>query len=1136
MDYTNMTLDEKIKLIEQTDDALKCSTVYKMVIDSTENDSLAIIEKYYKFLSPAYLRNLSRLVKTRDYFDKVIDIIKDDLTNDDLFFYISSIHDYNKRLDCARKYIDKIDFNILQDYGSDLLRYPDPDDDSKENEMPSGINYEFLTELLDATNDKESISLLICAIDDVEKKLRFFNKYIDVFDSQDIAKIIGTIPNYNFRIELYSQYQDKIKDVDLPLLVTNFSRVSKSDIDDFFERFKDKLPNDSLTYEHIIMQNFSGFDLFEMLDKYIDKLDSQSISKLLKRNLSYISVNNKPHSNELSAVYIHGSRTEDPYYLVKCFEKYSKYLDNYEIGELICHINTYDKNTYRMFTYIETLYRFNPSFKELLHNMGEESTNKYLNILSNLDRDILINLFPVLADSNGRVDSEEKLYFVIEFVKKVMASNSSEIRRISNEVLREILKQPFERWEESFKQIEETFLKNNIPYVGKIYDIFDTLHPDSKEYVKKARSKNLKSLNSNKAISIVLFGDLLKCAIGSNNRSLKNYLIDIKNGNIILKNIIDNEIDIDLLRDDEKDILNHYLNHLNNLYNHTKAGLEKPRVMTNDLKRDSYELIQLFFKTNTSDFDIDDLPDRIVSMFTHFIGINKIDDLINCMNAELYIANERNIQRAMNNNFTLESGDFIKGLSGHRGKTDSVYLQYLTSILQNGNLCQEFLGDSSSHDMTPLDADVSRVPKLDNPYSVFSDSRIAASRYGPLWIVLKNDNKFNNTDENNKYLPNKLEIFNTGVTGEDHYGIRTGFPSSAIDFFVLQDLTKLNILKYEIVMNGFYIPIVNTKGELVFEPNEYFRLCENMQGLTYYGTQNDYKFAPELDNFNGNNQGYNVDVETSIKEVSNKRNLILDKLRAAGINVVLGRCDDLSNKSVELIDTGSTGRGTNKFNDYDFDFIMRVDRITYANSDEMQKLYDGIKKAFPTISFENNNSIRNQTVFLSDGSSAKIDITFISKTDKLDYSTDECIKDRLSNIKRLDSDKYVKVLQNIVLAKEVLKDCYKPKHAGQGKAQGGLGGVGVENWILQSGGSFERAARIFLSYAEGRDFEEFKKVYTVWDFGENHMADMKSKYKHDEFVSNNMDQHGYDKMKEVLKEYIRKLDEERTNEYSDETR
>ena len=185
-------------------------------------------------------------------------------------------------------------------------------------------------------------------------------------------------------------------------------------------------------------------------------------------------------------------------------------------------------------------------------------------------------------------------------------------------------------------------------------------------------------------------------------------------------------------------------------------------------------------------------------------------------------------------------------------------------------------------------------------------------------------------------------------------------------------------------MNGFYIPIVNTKGELVFEPNEYFRLCENMQGLTYYGTQNDYKFAPELDNFNGNNQAYNVDVETSIKEVSNKRNLILDKLRAAGINVVLGRCDDLSNKSVELIDTGSTGRGTNKFNDYDFDFIMRVDRITYANSDEMQKLYDGIKKAFPTISFESNNSIRNQTVFLSDGSSAKIDITFISKTDKLD--------------------------------------------------------------------------------------------------------------------------------------------------------
>ena len=130
----------------------------------------------------------------------------------------------------------------------------------------------------------------------------------------------------------------------------------------------------------------------------------------------------------------------------------------------------------------------------------------------------------------------------------------------------------------------------------------------------------------------------------------------------------------------------------------------------------------------------------------------------------------------------------------------------------------------------------------------------------------------------------------------------------------------------------------------------------------------------------------------------------------------------------------------------------------------------------------------------------------------------------------MDPEKHKKVLQNIILAKEVLKECYKPRHAGKGKAQGGLGGVGVENWILQNGGSFERAARTFIEASNGRTFEEFKKVYTVWDFGENHMADMSGKYKHDEFVSNNMDEQGYEKMKQVLSEYILMLDTERSGE------
>ena len=60
----------------------------------------------------------------------------------------------------------------------------------------------------------------------------------------------------------------------------------------------------------------------------------------------------------------------------------------------------------------------------------------------------------------------------------------------------------------------------------------------------------------------------------------------------------------------------------------------------------------------------------------------------------------------------------------------------------------------------------------------FTDQKLASSRYGPLWIVIKNDGKLNNTSINNEIDSNKLEVFNTGVLGNNHYGIRTGFPSS----------------------------------------------------------------------------------------------------------------------------------------------------------------------------------------------------------------------------------------------------------------------------------------------------------------------------------------------------------------------
>ena len=42
--------------------------------------------------------------------------------------------------------------------------------------------------------------------------------------------------------------------------------------------------------------------------------------------------------------------------------------------------------------------------------------------------------------------------------------------------------------------------------------------------------------------------------------------------------------------------------------------------------------------------------------------------------------------------------------------------------------------------------------------------------------------------------------------------------------------------------------------------------------------------------------------------------------------------------SVEIIDTGSTGRGTNKPGDGDFDLMMRLDRNILSNSRKLEEL------------------------------------------------------------------------------------------------------------------------------------------------------------------------------------------------------
>ena len=262
---------------------------------------------------------------------------------------------------------------------------------------------------------------------------------------------------------------------------------------------------------------------------------------------------------------------------------------------------------------------------------------------------------------------------------------------------------------------------------------------------------------------------------------------------------------------------------------------------------------------------------------------------------------------------------------------------------------------------------------------------------------------------------------------------------------------------------------------------------------------------------------------------------------------------DLTENIVEMIDTGSTGRQTNAPGSGDFDYMARLDRSILNDPTKKQQITDALLTAFGKADEVNgtsnqidnldhnedgegegeasqadnksrivNGNLRLKQVSL-DGLAepVDIDITFAQKTNKVQYPTDAALADRLTNIKNQSETKYQQVLANIIYAKQFLKaaGAYKPRRSPEAEGVGGLGGVGIENWILQHGGSFKQAARDFLAVADNcSSFEDFCAHYPVWDYGENHKG-IRSK-PHDNFVADNMNPEGYERMKEALRAVV----------------
>lgn len=656
---------------------------------------------------------------------------------------------------------------------------------------------------------------------------------------------------------------------------------------------------------------------------------------------------------------------------------------------------------------------------------------------------------------------------------------------------------------------------------------------------------------------------MLRNAIKSNSIEFRQYLDNIELGNYLYLQLvgipIDHNIKFDKLSDEIKEeALRTFANHLEAIYRYSKEG----KLDITNLDSMSYIEKLKYLKDKIKPTSRYDLPDRIVRMYCYSAGYKSFKQIKDDMNNAIIEAHNRNIKLGEyleSHNFEFEDGDFVRGIG---------YIDAFSGSMDIGNYSKEYLTtikNSSNTDTTGLDIDFTRIINNGTIYHSLRGTPTGFG-FGNIYLIMKKDNPNINIsrEENdvlteNQYDSKKLEMFHTGF--ESHWGVRTGFSLTDVDVILYkttdtindecpydengnvnyvnekQTFDDLSRIKFEIARHGYYIPVIDFSGKLIFTVDEYYKLREKMNGLSYYKVE-EFKTSDNL-NFGGIEQIVTL-LDNNKNSTAVNRNKVYDILKnilsSNNLSLKTEIDGDLTPGSVEVIDTGSTGRDTNDIGSGDFDFLLRVDQIICRDGNKYSEFKENILNYFKEnfiidkISITGKGDYRMKGVHIDDTTIVDIDLSFTVKTDKITYSTDECLKNRLNTIKEQDYDKYQKILANIIIAKKFMKkfECYKPYRSDN--TQGGMGGSGIENWILQNGGSFIEAVNDFYNIAKDIDFDEFRKKYFVWDFGQNHFSERKNDqfindkkeivyYYYDNFIDN-MSKEGYNKMKEACRELI----------------
>lgn len=713
--------------------------------------------------------------------------------------------------------------------------------------------------------------------------------------------------------------------------------------------------------------------------------------------------------------------------------------------------------------------------------------------------------------------SKEKRDASYKIIELLNQSPSQEIKRIANELIPVIVESddPVESW----KKIESVFIKNNLPLVGKVYKIFEILHPAKKmEKIldnDPALSPYLRQA-SQKRRTYTIFSDLLRIHVESGNRSLRQYLEVLKEGEAFF-GTLDDSSGRELTTNEQKR-LQHFVAKLHTIFSEAQLGVGSSHSLPeNGASVDQIKEIYSNLRRSLSVRKDQSMSDRAVELFASKLGYETIDDVLDAMREKKQTAHERGLQymrEASGGHIPFSEGDLLKGVSE----------QYIGSILQNGSVAKEYLGGSSGQDMTPYDTDVAMLTSVQENSFSETISHSIASGYGNILLAVRDRGQFIKTspETSEQIDPSKLELFRTGVHGDQHYGIRTGFPTTEIDFIVSKK-EKNNSLFLEIAQNGYYIPVVDQQGKIIFTPEQYESLRGFYAGLDrfdgdsfpYAETKRSERQYNDVKGIRDGLDGAKERIDAMTKRI---QSVVAEVLEGYGVR--LKDNFDTSILGAELLDTGSTGRHTNLSDSFDFDLALKID---LADENKVSGIIAALKEKLKPETDNSHGGHSNHDLHQLrfegahvDGVSVDIDIAFVRKTELSVYGSHDAVKEKLDWIeKNKGANAWKDVVANILVAKQVLKksDAYKKYE------HGGMGGIGVENWILAHGGNFDHAAKAFWQAAHDesgnvRALEEFHQQYQVIDPGINVKFQ-----EHDNFIRMLKEQ-GYQNMLKALSEYF----------------